>query len=407
MERLDVGPEKSDLELLDSAGTSETPKAEANKNERDSPALDAFSLEEEEKKATPKKPETEEKPEEEEVKAKGEEDEEEVEDEDFEVDPTRPRPTFKQLNDAFPELFKKFPELRHALGRERDYSRIFPTIDDAVEAVNQLVGVQKLESDIMQGNPSSLIQALESQSPEAAELFADAIIPAIASVSPKLYQRAMTPFMYKILKGLIANGNEKGDKNLVAAAKIIGKHIFDDPQLEKMPSFKRESEDPEKQRFEEERRGYEMQRFTSFKQSLQDVTYPKVQRMIARGLEKLEISDYTRDALIQDIIEETTERMASDPEHMHRMDAMIARAAKSGYTEESKAQIISAYLGRFQSLMPAIKAKKVEKAIGRKELPPEKKQIPSGGSGRSDKKVVTVQEARSKKMTDMDILNSV
>src|SRR5271169_344060 len=60
------------------------------------------------------------------------EEEEQVEDEGLGKD----RPTFKEINAKFPTLFKDFPGLKHAFFKEREYSALFPTVEDAKVAAN-------------------------------------------------------------------------------------------------------------------------------------------------------------------------------------------------------------------------------------------------------------------------------
>src|SRR5215203_7029764 len=60
----------------------------------------------------------------------GGEDEEDTTDEDEKLDekvgaPFSGRPTYRQVIDEYPKLFKKFPGVRNVFFRERDFSRIY------------------------------------------------------------------------------------------------------------------------------------------------------------------------------------------------------------------------------------------------------------------------------------------
>src|SRR5437763_300329 len=67
----------------------------------------------------------------EEEEDKGPEKEEEEEEEEHGI---VGRPTFKDIKAKYPNLFKDFPDLRDMVFRERDYSELFPTVEDAKEA---------------------------------------------------------------------------------------------------------------------------------------------------------------------------------------------------------------------------------------------------------------------------------
>src|SRR5216684_2440964 len=51
----------------------------------------------------------------------------------------------------FPELFKKFPAIEHAIYREQQYAEIFPTLDDAKEANARLDDFKAFESELFDG----------------------------------------------------------------------------------------------------------------------------------------------------------------------------------------------------------------------------------------------------------------
>src|SRR5216684_3091765 len=51
----------------------------------------------------------------------------------------------------FPELFKKFPAIEHAIYREQQYAEIFPTLDDAKEANARLDDFKAFENELFDG----------------------------------------------------------------------------------------------------------------------------------------------------------------------------------------------------------------------------------------------------------------
>src|SRR5438445_13483185 len=64
------------------------------------------------------------------------EEEEDEEDLVLEKDAKIPfdRPTIKAIKAEFPEFFNKFPELKESYLREIEFTKIFPTVEDAKEA---------------------------------------------------------------------------------------------------------------------------------------------------------------------------------------------------------------------------------------------------------------------------------
>src|SRR5216684_2162863 len=131
--------EKSDLELLNIEDPLAPPKEEA----------------------TPIKEKVKELPEDksEEVEEVEEEPKSEETEEDLII---ASRPTIKEINAKYPEFFKDFPDLRHAFFREQEFSQIFPTIDDAKEAAENLESFSNLEEFVLSGTSDGLKSFLEA-----------------------------------------------------------------------------------------------------------------------------------------------------------------------------------------------------------------------------------------------------
>src|SRR5437660_282354 len=51
-------------------------------------------------------------------------------------------PQFKEITKKYPNFFKDFPNLRHAFFREKEYSEIFSTVDEAKEAQEDIEGLR-------------------------------------------------------------------------------------------------------------------------------------------------------------------------------------------------------------------------------------------------------------------------
>src|SRR5256885_489210 len=98
----------------------------------------------------PKKPAD--KPEEDIIDDEEQDDEEEEVDEEPEelnlVTPVRR----KEILAKYPNVFKDFPYLEQAYYREQKYTEIFPTIDDASEALDKAGTLDRFETDLMQGD---------------------------------------------------------------------------------------------------------------------------------------------------------------------------------------------------------------------------------------------------------------
>ncbi len=71
----------------------------------------------------------------------------EIKDDDYADIPKR-----QQILKEFPELFKKFPAIEHAIYREQQYAEVFPTINDAKEALARNQDFKSFENELFSGD---------------------------------------------------------------------------------------------------------------------------------------------------------------------------------------------------------------------------------------------------------------
>src|SRR5208337_3668946 len=121
----------------------------------------------------------------EEEEEEGEVEEEEGEEEE-EPSPelTHPfdRPSLKVVEEAFPGLLKKFPSLRDMYFREAEYSKLFPTVDDAKEANENNTAFLSMREDIFQGNGSKLFSSIKEVNEKDLEKFSTTVLPTLFQV---------------------------------------------------------------------------------------------------------------------------------------------------------------------------------------------------------------------------------
>ena len=126
-------------------------------------------------------------------------------------------------------------------------------------------------------------------------------------------------------------------------------------------------------------------------------------------------SDFIKNSIIDKVMTEVQDQMQSDRDHIRYMDSLWAKAKKAGYTGDWKSSIISAYLARAKSLVPAIRSRLVSEALGTssningkksKLVETQTSRKESGSSGREAKESKTIDSRRVdwSKTSDIDLL---
>lgn len=331
------------------------------------------------------------------------------------------RPTIKQLTETYPDLFKKFPSLKDMYFREAEFSKIFPTVDDAKEASENNLAFTNIRDDIFTGDGTKFISAIKEVNEKGLEGFASRFLPALTKISPNAFWRAANPLIEDVARQMFNKGVADNNENLQNAARHLSKYFFNDVEIAegKKTTIVEEKKDPD---LERQRNEFNTARETEFRTGVQTSIKAQLINMIIgkdlkSGKSRIDpddvLSDFIRTTIISHVIQDLGSQLDADKSHIRYMDSLWDHARKGGRTEADKARIISAYLARAKAMIPSLRSKYVSEALGKRVRDASQRrekvsQIsegrgaparPSGGGFKSDKKI------DYSKTSDEDILN--
>lgn len=357
----------------------------------------------------------------EEVSGDGEEQEEESGEDEEKVDEEIKNAsgvTFKALKKAYPDIFKKFPQLQHAIGQHNAYKEVFVTVNDAKEA-NEKVGVfDYLDSRITEGDLTPILRGFSNQDraqgTKTVQKIAEKFLPDLLAVDEKAFALATQPLLATILRNAKAFGTKNGNKNLPIAADLISEYIFGSKELpEQKKAADPELEEREK-RITQREQGISQQEYNRQANDLQSRAQGRIYKEITSRIDPEGVlSEFDREAKILKVATELTSALQSDPTHMRIMDSLRKRLISSNYSEEEKARFLGTYLARAKPVLGPILRKAgstvggVKKAQprndGRKAIPSTSKSAPSFKNG----KLPSATELRNKGVSALQILQSL
>lgn len=285
--------------------------------------------------------------------------EEEEETEPEEVDPNAlpGRPTFKDIKKEYPDFFKKFPAVREAMWKESQYSRVFPTVEDAVQA-NQVTQVfHALEQKLTQGESDVLIGALKADG--NAEKFVDNFLPTLTKVDPNLYLRVVTPLFTTVYEGLVNQSRETGDKNLLGTAQRLSMFLFGkiEPPKGLVEKPKAPVVDPEKEQLKQRLEAVGREKFENFQGEILNAASHELRRTAGIGLDPTgKYNQAEREAILDRMLSEVDAKLGSNALHNREMAALWQQAQRTGLTKQIRDRIVQTYLGRAKPILNAVKA---------------------------------------------------
>lgn len=289
-----------------------------------------------------------------------EESSEESEEEDEEEVITRP--SWKEIKDKFPELAKN-KDFREMFHREKAYTEIYPTIEEAKDSKAKSDVLDFFESTLDAGDPIPFIRSLDENT---APLIAERFLPALAEVSPKLFGLATKPMLVNMLTAADKKADELKDQNLKMSVRNITRFLFGSPEIPTIASQDPEVE-KEKRSLREQREALEQRDQSNFATKADGSIRKQLEKVILDGLDpKNELSEFTKSALVKQIIEDTKAELLNDTNFKGRITGLFAQAKKAGFPPDYLPRIVSAYLGRAKTTALTLRAKHKSAAVVKK-----------------------------------------
>lgn len=358
---------------------------------------------------------------------------EDLDEEDNESDesenksPITNRPSIKQIKEKFPTLFKEFPQFKDIYFREQEYSKMFPTVADAHQAAEDSEAFSNIRDGVMSGNIGSFFKAVQEADENALANIAPNLLPALNKISPEVHYQAVLPILENLTRTLYAEGAKYGDSeignNLKNSALHLSQFLFGD-KAEDVATGKFSNLTKQTPKVDPERERWEAERATTFMTETQDGMLSGLKGAImARGQHnKLLIDpegvlpDFTKDAMVERIMQRVGEQLEADPVHKRHMQNLWKQARQSGYKGDWKSRLTTAYLERAKSLIPGIRSRLVAEVYGTasvksnkqvdkaKALTSRKEPGQGGKESIPGPKVFNPKQVDYRKTSDMDIL---
>jgi len=252
-------------------------------------------------------------------------------------------PTLAALKAADPDIFMKVPELEDIIIREQQFSETFVTVADARHAAAQAADLETLRAGLAKGDPSVVLDALATQSPEAFSLFVENFLPAVDRVSSDLFARGVLPLLDFLLQVARSEGALTGDETLTRAADRLARHFC---------------------RPEEELEADEA--FNNFTRDVKVELYARLEGLITDGVDGRSgsLNGFTRRAIVKEAIEELSQRFAGDGQLATLTSSLRDLARGGGLNRPYKEALIEAHLSCARSLVPRILDRLVAEAAG-------------------------------------------
>ena len=339
-------------------------------------------------------------------------DEEDEEDETETKEPADALITAKDLKAKYPDIFKKFPELKGAIYRDQQYSQIFADPREAQAAAQASETFQEMSNDLLSGDVAPLINAIKKSGDDSYTKFVSNILPALEKSDEATFMRVLEPQFKRLLRSAYATATKKGDKNLAASAQHIHNFIFENFDLQEKAAFETEArkKTPEQERWERKTQELERRDYTTAKYGVDNSWIQGVQDEFLRDLDPNNtLGKWTRDKLVESAVIELNRQMTGDTRFQKQMSMLWKQAQASGYDNASKSRIVNTALARAKQMIPELRGKLKREALGKATRKIEEKTKMRGAPRTEEQRKVSSRKnpKSTSSMSELDVIRGL
>jgi hypothetical protein len=296
----------------------------------------------------------------------GEEDEDELE--------LAKIPKRQEIKKAFPDLFKKFPALEHALYREQQYAEIYPSIKDAKESRAALDEFNQFQNDLLGGNIEPVLKSVKATNPKAFDKIATNLLDSLVRTDPNAHLEITRQVSKGVLNylhtaagiALKRNPEDKHAEQIQIATELIHNDLFNTREVTPDIRQRVEEENPEQVKLTAERAKFEESRYVAAFNTVSGRVNNKIVNAVTKEIDTKGIfNDYTKNNLVKDVMAECDKQMVSDQRFSGLIKKLWIKAKNDNYSDKSLKDIDTALLNKAQTILqPIMRAKKGEAMKG-------------------------------------------
>jgi hypothetical protein len=351
-----------------------------------------------------KEPKEKEEPEEKEPEEKENEDDDELElkepeegeekldlsrGEEFDAPPRK-----GEILKEYPELFKKFPFLEKMMYRDKQYSELFGSYDDAKEVAEKSEIFNSFEQQLLSGNTADILREVKETDQKAFDTIVDDYLPTLHKVDKEAYFHVVGNMNKRLIMEMVEEANTTNNDDLKQAALLVNQFVFGTSKFTAPQNRVAKVEDSAKKEVEAERLSYVRERFESTRDDLQSQVDNTLRATISEYIDPRGVmSGYVKKNAVADAMKILSSSIAADPSVAKNLDKLWRAVFSSNFNRESTSKVKSYYLskakGQLKNAILKARAEALKDATpSRKDREDEKENEEETPSSRNTRKII-------------------
>ena len=276
----------------------------------------------------------------------------------------------REILAKYPKLFKDFPYLEKAYYREQQFTEVFSTIQDARMSADKARVLDDIESQVMNGDISSVLTAALQEDPNVFYKIADNYLPTLKKVNQQAYYNVLGNVIKDTIITMVKEGRALGDQGapLQAAANVLNQFVFGSQNFTPPQSLSKQARPEEvqkEQQIAQERQQQVYSQFTSVKDDLQTRADNVLKSTIDQHIDPSgTMTDFVKTHATKEAMDTLDSLIQKDTRFRGLLDKLWERAFQTNFNKESTDKIKSAYLSKAKTLLPTVIKKARNNALG-------------------------------------------
>ena len=283
-----------------------------------------------------------------------------LEEDDIEIDAP---PRKKEILKEFPEVFKKFPFLEKMMYRDRQYTELFGSFDDAKELAERAEIFTGFEQQLLSGKTEEILKNVKETDPKAFDKIVDTYLITLAKVDKDAYYDVTNSVAKRIIVEMVKEANDSQNEELKQAALLMNQFLYGTSKfVPHAPRTTAEKAGEEQSEAEKERLSLLQERFETAKEDIQTRVDNTLRATISSYIDPKDImTPYMKKNAVNDALQSLHSTLGRDTSFRKSLDKTWRSAYDAKYSKDSVNRIQSLYLGRAKgSLKAAIQKARVE-----------------------------------------------
>jgi hypothetical protein len=258
--------------------------------------------------------------------------------------------SIKALKADYPDIFKKHPALRVAIAEHRQFRDMFSSVDEAKEATQAQSNLADLREQVLDKTDFGfLLDELNRADGPATARLVRKILPAVLERSKDLYYEITEEPITQFVHAAYTRAQRNNDKNLMHSAMYMWRFLGKDGN----PSPQKAGPSEADRQFEQRVQEFEEKKLQDASGTVNTSIRTGLVGLIERAIDPNgSLKETTKKALVDQLVRDIDQEVASDSNHMTRVQRLWANARRSSYAQGHTSRIISAYLERAKQLLP-------------------------------------------------------